>query len=687
MDPELVQRYVELLEQIRVANPEAFAAALDQSGIQSGGTGDSTPPQSIPADTRPVHQRELGNRVTPGQTSDGRDRLTRGPFSGRLNNPQLEVLLNALSHTMTSEELGQFVAATGLDINAPSYEDRQAYSETQAGLDRTHQTTLQDDAQEHELALADLQRQIAEINQGLGRRIGGTQTADGRYIAREGDLRESDLERLLAQYVADRQSGDFHAADNTVADRTLDNQLTAANLNVGNFEAGSKTLAGKRLQLDRDTLDQQGRIADADRQGRLDVANRQSEAVEYSAETSAGRYERKGVEINEDGEIIIDPKSIQESDLNRVNQALIARIQAGQVKAEDGTEAAAERDLRKEIAQIQAGQVTAATGTEAAAERTNLREVERIRQGLTAYERNTERDKDRDLQRDLSEDSINSIYGFAASGQNVQALRAAQAAQSTGGVTTSAGGARQFLDEQARISASGGLSNPEQIAKIQILQSVNNPYAFVQNYLDQQAEQEAATQIGARGNRAAGQFGLVGPSEQLGINQPRQTFNDPTQDSAIARATEVLRQTQLANAAPQIRQQNLDLLGDPQKLGAAVSLGGSDYIRDMLGVTSQFANSNVAKGDSFGIDPYLQNNPQLGEAIELFNNPNIQTDGRQLFTKDTMSSFSERSSTDQGFLVGGAAGAGITPDQLYRGVQSNTPNARDNQFASNFRVA
>lgn len=634
---------------------------------------------------------------------DGTSNVRRLPAVEGLNNPDLEHLINAFTNYYGPAEAANFFGSIGLDVNAPSFDQLSDREDEVAARDQTNTLALQDDQQTFQEGLqsADIEarRDIANIGAGQNVRnvYSATRRSDGSYAfgLDPNDIREADIQRAHDQRLTGLNTGNFVAQEGSVADRRLSNELDAANLQAGNFAPVEGSLAGMTLDnqlrqagaagregfaYDAET----GRIGrtgeadvtdrDLDRQNQLDIANRQAEAQEYGANTAAGRYGRKGVSIDDNGRITIDPSEIQESDLNRITQTLVAEIQAG-VQARTGatrdaegnivqTGAVTETDLNRQheqqLAAIQAGLVDRAQGSEAQAERDVREQIANIQAGYVGFLDDSEREADRDLQRDLAGSQATNPFGYAQSqasrtdgrqGVANSALQRAFALQSTGGVADSARGANQFLTDQARIQSSGGLSSPDQIAHLQTLANVNNPYAYQYqaDYLASQSQPGA--DAGAR--QAGDTFG------QVGGNQARQAFpggSTPT-DDAQAGSLEQLRQLQLAVNAPQIRQQNIDLLSNPQALGAYVGLG------NQLG------------------DPAA-----LQEQIALFNNPNIMTDGQRLITKSNLSGFNQQTQDQQGFQFGLAASQGFGPDQLYRGLEQNTVNSRQNQQTSRFQT-
>lgn len=661
--------------------------------------------------------------------------------------PQHQAFVQRAIHELGAADAANFFAAMGIDLNRPREADIHAREDAVREDQQTQQRDLQDDAQTqatniqndeqaHEIELTNIvqgherdertgtqnfqrDERIAtqgfereqldrqgEIQEALTRITSGAEGRDNLQFVRDADGRwvlnnpstDRDLDRLSNENIANTNRLAQTESARLASGNNFRNLQNISHNDDGTFRVeSSNQLTENDLQRNADE-----RLANIqaglvnDRAGTVRYEDRQSE------ERVAGVADRQGVKVNADGTITLTPGQITDRDLDRAVQTHIANIQAGLTTHEEDTEREADRDLQRDIANIQSGQSADDRDSVNYADRQSRENVARIQQGYVEAEDGTEAAADRDLARDVADRGITSPYGYAASDNSISRLQAALAAQSTGGVAGTAGAAREFHTDQARIQASGGLSDPEQIARIQILDTINNPYAFVENYLQQQAQLQAEEQARTQrviGNRAADQFGTVGPSEQLGINQPRQTLpgGNTGLDPAVAEATELLRQTQLANAAPEIRQQNIDLISNPQSLGAAVQLGGTDYVQQLLGITSQFTGAGAsAKGGESGpraseggqfLDPYVNNDNGLREAIELFNNDKIMTDGRQLFTRDTLGSFNQRPGAQQGFLTGAAAGAGITPDQLYKGLRSNTPNARDNQFASTFRTA
>lgn len=676
-----------------------------------------------------------GERIVNGQPiGEGADGDFQLPDSV-LANPNLQRFLQSAIQELGATDTASFFAALGIDLNRPRESDIQAREDKVREDNQLHASDLQNDQQNFQTTervgtqnfqqrerlaehahdrdvlkkqgdiqkaltelentgrtdVADIQagsaREVANIQAGLTERIGGEGTTfdpkTGEIIFNPETLTESDLDRnlQLRQLLTQDSTNRFGVESET--GRYIRDGL-GVDANTGDVD-----YTGQPLQE-----------SDLDRLNAQTIARIGAQAQENVANTQSGRYGRKGVTINDDGKITIEPEFLQDRDLDRSLQAYIANINAGLVDERSGTEASAERDLRKMIAEIQAGQVKDVSNTVTAQNRKSAEEIARIQQGYTRRHDDTEREADRDLARDVAGAGITSPYGYAATGGSATDLARILAAQSTGGAHTSSGGARAFHQDQARIQASGGLSDPAQIAQIQTLEAADNPFSLVLHQLQQEQEAQRLLEADAQArgftNRAAGAYGIVGDSNFLGSQDVRQSFNSGgTADSAIGRASEMLRQVQLANAAPQVRQQNIDLLSNPESLGAAISLGGSDWVRNLLGATGQFAGAqggSGTKGESGArgggiLDPYSQDNDGLQEALALFNNPNVLSDGRQLFTRDTIGSFQEMGTVGQGLQTGAAAGAGITPDQLYRGLASNTVNSRENQRTSRFQVA
>lgn len=658
-------------------NGEVFQTSIARATLGSGG--------------QPVSAEDLPGGGARGLTGDFQP-VPAGTFA----NPELETLYNAIGSAEGTAAAVQAITALGSAGGAfgqPSYEQL---------LQQQNEATARENTR------LDQQRQDAlhQVNTGFAidrERLGLDETIAGNQLhlgnrAANNAAQQTTNQLHLGNRQADNQRDQIANAltlgreeitgRNTVASTYANSQLAQA-IQAANAQrhvanqglAGSNYAADQTLEGVRDTnranyniaaLDASIRGYEVDTRTAADqaIATTQAGAATDVANTQAGRFAREGARVDRYGNLLQTvggeeegrPLTLQESDLDRYNQALIARINAGQTYNQEGTVQAADREA-----------------------------------ALRAAEYN-----------------IDNAYGLAAftggggagleRGAVLNDIARILALQGSGGTASTPAQAAEQNQILARIQASGGLSDPESIRAIQELEATDNAFSFAQRQFD--AQQASAQQFGGggqtRGNRGVRQGEVFSPAFSQG-NAIDSRQDASLQDPGVQSALDVLRDTQLAANSPAVRGQTLDFLSNPAGLGAAVQLGGSDYVNQLLGQSGlqpSQAGAGAAGGAGAGAGGSAGgrfNIKQLADQalLDSFNDPNKLTDGFSIFGAQagqnllggqSQSTFNQLSQPQQDFAYGSAAALGQTPDLVQRQLNQNTPNARQNTRTNRFQT-
>ena len=578
----------------------------------------------------------------------------------------------------------------------------------------------------------------------------GDDTDTTRVLQGGGVGENGRVQRLTGGGYETPEGGTFYQDPRTqgIYDLLRENDVTAEEA-FGLISEIGGSISGPSLSDSRN-FEQQQRQEDYERQFNLQQLQNQGQAD--IANTQAGRYGRTG-EVSDTGRFAPTAGTLQESDLNRFNQELLARINAGLVGYESGTEAQANRDASLQQASIGANNPFGYSSVVSNAENPDA-QLQVLRQILSAQ----------------------ATEGYATNPQFAyEAANQRGAVQASGGLlgyndpSGSSETLRNSVLAQIRAQSSGGLTDEREIARQQELRSVNNVYGFVQAQLNPYnnvpvtppsttaggvplggVTQNAIDNGALNPNAIPNPFGTGGPgaagtitpttaegqslnplfpgdnAANIGPGDDPSSYGrggppgfndlqgqtgpgaDPSSNALIPtsgpqgqqitpeqanlnRALEILRQTQLAAAAPDIQSQNVNLLSDPSALGAVAAIGGPNAVNQIF-QNAGFQQPGGASAGFGGLPPEDQEQVQTDESasiVDAFNNRNIFTDGFRFtptnpLERQTLSSFGGLSDTVQNIGLGAAAATGQTPNDVYTRLRRNSPSGREGSQTSRF---
>lgn len=525
------------------------------------------------------------------------------------------------------------------------------------------------------------------------------------------------------------------------AANALWNQLLESSIGTGAAVEGLASVQDLLLSPNYDDV-RKDLVADREDAQKHEIAlqNLISGTQQNVANTQAGRYDRQG-QVDALGRFT-PTGSIQETDLNRYSAELIARIQSGLTPHEEGTEVQADRDLQQALAQFGIGnqygfaESLSQEGLGSQGYRDLIGAFRSILTNEATQGTATSAEDARSLiDQRLATEASGGLLGYNDDGTS-ETLR-------------------QHVLDQVVAQASGGLINQQEIARQQTLRNTGNAYSFVGQFINPSQLPQGGSEAANRGNIGASGQGPIGPQGQQGLTEPPhewyglqgpdglwypfddytdswewQTGNQRTppsetgqftggdfpdprtnqaqlgpeapigpnngQTSELARALQALTATQLAASAPDIRQQDINLLSNPTALGALAAvtngnvggfLGGTGGAGSLFG--SGFGGVGAGTGTVEDGQNLAANSDTDALLMRIINDGGLAFDGTNVqpsgpFRNFGLGNFNDLSASQQEFGVGQHAARGQGPADLFKALSSRTPSGRDNIQRSTF---